>query len=47
MKKDAALARYFVLIFLAIFAIAIIIVFPLFLTAELDKQNQTQGPNTN
>ena len=40
MKKDATLARYFVLIFLAIFAIAIIIVFPLFLTAELDKQNQ-------
>lgn len=40
MKKDAMFARYFVLIFLAIFAIAIITVFPLFLTAELDHQNQ-------
>lgn len=40
MKKDSAIARVFVLIFLGIFAIAIIIAFPLFLTNELDKQNQ-------
>lgn len=40
MKRDAKLARYFVLTFLGIFAIAIIIVFPIFLTNELDSQNQ-------
>ncbi len=40
MKKDATIARYFVLTFLGIFAIAILIAFPLFLTAELDNQNQ-------
>ena len=40
MKKDSAIARFFVLVFLGVFAIAIIIAFPLFLTNELDKQNQ-------
>ena len=40
MKKDSAIARFFVLVFLGIFAIAIIIAFPLFLTNELDNQNQ-------
>lgn len=40
MKRDSAIARFFVLIFLGVFAIAIIIAFPLFLTNELDKQNQ-------
>ncbi len=40
MKKDSTIARFFVLIFLGVFAIAIIIAFPLFLTNELDKQNQ-------
>lgn len=40
MKKEATIARYFVLIFLGLFAIAIIVVFPLFLTNELDNQNQ-------
>lgn len=40
MKMDSTIARYFVLIFLGIFAIAILIAFPLFLTNELDKQNQ-------
>lgn len=40
MKKEATIARYFVLIFLCLFAIAILIVFPLFLTNELDAQNQ-------
>lgn len=41
MKKDATIARYFVLIFLGLFAIAILVAFPLFLTAELDAQNQS------
>ena len=40
MKKDSAIARFFVLVFLGVFAIAIIIAFPLFLTNELDNQNQ-------
>lgn len=40
MKKDSVITRFFVLVFLGIFAIAIIIAFPLFLTNELDKQNQ-------
>ena len=40
MKKDSAIVRFFVLIFLGVFAIAIIIAFPLFLTNELDNQNQ-------
>ena len=40
MKKDSAIARFFVLVFLGIFAIAIIIAFPLFLINELDSQNQ-------
>ena len=40
LKKDSAIARFFVLVFLGIFAIAIIIAFPLFLTNELDNQNQ-------
>lgn len=40
MKKDSTIARFFVLVFLGVFAIAIIIAFPLFLTNELDKQNQ-------
>lgn len=41
MKKDTTLARYFVLIFLSVFAIAILVAFPLFLTNELDHQNQS------
>ena len=40
LKKDSAIARFFVLVFLGVFAIAIIIAFPLFLTNELDNQNQ-------
>ncbi len=40
MKKDSAIARFFILVFLGVFAIAIIIAFPLFLTNELDNQNQ-------
>ncbi len=40
MKKDATIARFFVLTFLGIFAIAILVAFPMFLTAELDNQNQ-------
>ncbi len=40
MKKDATIARYFVLTFLGIFAIAILVAFPMFLVNELDNQNQ-------
>ncbi len=41
MRKDSSLARNFVLIFLALMAISIITVFPLFLSSELDNQNHT------
>ncbi len=40
MRKDSTIARFFVLIFLGLFAIAIIVAFPLFLINELDSQNQ-------
>ena len=40
LKTESAIARFFVLIFLGLFAIAIIVAFPLFLINELDNQNQ-------
>ena len=40
MKKENTIARYFVLTCLGLFAIAIIIVLPIFLMNELDTQNQ-------
>ncbi|MBR5202227.1 MAG: EAL domain-containing protein [Clostridia bacterium] len=40
MRKESTIAKFFVLIFLGLFAVAIIVAFPLFLTNELDKQNQ-------
>ncbi len=39
MKKETTIARYFVLIFLGLLAISIIVIFPMFLTGELDNQS--------
>ena len=40
MKREISITRHLVLIFLCIFAISIVIVFPHFLVTELDTQNQ-------
>lgn len=41
MKKESAITRYLVLIFLGLLEISIIVIFPMFLTSELDNQTHS------